>query len=55
MLMAKPYITIVCDNLNEGAEFFDINWSLHGNYSFNFLDHALRPVGVSQYPNQSVS
>jgi hypothetical protein len=51
MRMMRPHISIVCDSPNEGMDLFNINWSMHGSYSFNFLDHGLRPVGVSQYPN----
>ena len=56
MRTARSHITIIRDSPNEGTDLFNINWSLHGCYSFNFfLDHGLRPVGVSQYPSQSVS
>ena len=37
MLMARPHIMIVRDSLNEGADLFDINWSLHGSYSLYFF------------------
>ena len=55
MRRVRENITVVGKSPLKDTHLFTVNWSLHGSNNLKCLDHDLRPVGVSQYPNQSVS